>query len=121
MTYSIVARDEHSGALGVAVQSATFAVGPTVAWARPGVGAVATQAFADPAYGPRCLDALARGATANDALDLAVAADPAAALRQVSIIAADATTAVATGQMCVDHAGHLVGDGFVVAANMMSS
>jgi hypothetical protein len=61
MTYSVVARDPASGALGVAVQSCFFAVGAVVPWARPGVGAVATQAFADPAYGHRCLDALAAG------------------------------------------------------------
>jgi uncharacterized Ntn-hydrolase superfamily protein len=59
MTYSVVAHDPASGALGVAVQSCFLAVGAAVPWARPGVGAVATQAFTDPGYGPRCLEALA--------------------------------------------------------------
>ena len=58
MTYSIVARDMETGQLGVAVQSHWFAVGPIVPWARPGVGAVATQANADVSYGPRTLELL---------------------------------------------------------------
>ena len=59
MTYSIVARDPLTGELGVAVQTCMFAVGSIVPWARPGIGAVATQATAEPAYGSRCLDAMA--------------------------------------------------------------
>ena len=61
-TYSIVARDEDTGELGAAVQSHWFSVGSLVTWARPGVGAVATQSIVEPAYGPRLLDALAGGA-----------------------------------------------------------
>jgi uncharacterized Ntn-hydrolase superfamily protein len=87
MSYSIVARDPASGAIGVAVQSCFFGVGAVVPWARPGVGAVATQAFTDPAYGPRCLDALAAGVSAAEALDKASAADAAPFLRQVGVIA----------------------------------
>jgi uncharacterized Ntn-hydrolase superfamily protein len=121
VTYSIVARDDTSGELGVAVQSAMFAVGSTVPWVRPGVGAVATQAFGESAYGPRCLDGLAAGCTADEALAAAQADDPMAMLRQVGVVGADASSAAATGTLCVDHAGHLVGDGFAVQANMMSS
>ena len=121
MTYSIVARDPESGALGVAVQSCMFGVGAVVPWARPGVGAVATQAIVEPAYGPRCLDALATGASAAESLDKAVAVDPASFLRQVGVVGADSTVAVASGEGCVDHAGHVVGDGFAVQANMMAS
>ena len=65
-TYSIVARDPDSGELGVAVQSHWFGVGAVVAWARPGVGAVATQSVAEVAHGPNALDALARGLSAAD-------------------------------------------------------
>jgi uncharacterized Ntn-hydrolase superfamily protein len=61
VTYSIVARDAVTGDLGVAVQTCMFAVGSTVPWARPGIGAVATQAITEAAYGPRCLDQLAHG------------------------------------------------------------
>ena len=71
VTYSIVARDEVTGELGVAVKSCMFAVGSIVLWARPGVGAVVTQAIAEPAYGPWCLDELAARRTASDALAVA--------------------------------------------------
>jgi uncharacterized Ntn-hydrolase superfamily protein len=121
MTYSIVARDPATGALGVAVHSCFFAVGALVPWARPGVGVVASQAFTDPAYGPRCLEALAAGASAAEALDKATAADPAPALRQVGVVAADGSVAAHTGAGCIDHAGHLTGDGFAVQANMMAN
>jgi uncharacterized Ntn-hydrolase superfamily protein len=76
MTYSIVARDESTGELGVGVQTCCLAVGAIAPWARPGVGAVATQAFAERAYGPRCLDALEARRSAGDALAEARAADP---------------------------------------------
>ncbi len=121
MTYSIVARDPLTGALGVAVQTCMFAVGAAVPWARAGVGAVASQAISEPAYGPRCLEAIAAGSSAPEALDTARAADPAARLRQVGVVAADGSAAATTGEWCIDHAGHAVGDGFTVQANMMAS
>lgn len=121
MTYSIVARDPATGALGVAVQSGTFGAGAIVPWAQAGVGAVATQAFAEPAYGPRCLAALAAGAAAPAALEQATAADEAALVRQVGVVAAGGTVAARTGAWCIDHAGHARGDGFAVQANMMAS
>ncbi len=121
MTYSIVARDPDTGSLGVAVQSAMFGVGAWVPWAASGVGAVATQAIAEPAYGPRCLDALVAGASAPDALAVATAADPMPVLRQVGVVAGDGSVSAATGDLCIDHAGHLVGDGFAVQANMVAS
>jgi uncharacterized Ntn-hydrolase superfamily protein len=85
------------------------------------VGAVATQAFAQRAYGPRCLDALESGATAPEALAAAQAADPMNTLRQVGVVSADGSLAASTGSQCVDHAGDLTGDGFVVVANMVST
>jgi uncharacterized Ntn-hydrolase superfamily protein len=121
VTYSIVARDPESGALGVAVQTCMFAVGAVVPWARAGVGAVASQAIGEPAYGHRCLDAIESGASAAEALERAQAADPAALLRQVGVVAVDGTVAAATGEWCIDHAGHVLGDGFAVQANMMAS
>jgi uncharacterized Ntn-hydrolase superfamily protein len=121
VTYSIVARDEFTGELGVAVQSCMFAIGSVVPWAQPGVGAVATQAIVEPAYGPRCLERLAAGATANEALGLAQAVDPAVVLRQVGVVSADASVAAATGDLCIDHAGQTLGDGFVAVANMMAA
>jgi uncharacterized Ntn-hydrolase superfamily protein len=121
VTYSIVARDRATGQLGVAVQSAMFAVGSSVPWVRPGVGVVATQAIGEPAYGPRCLDALAAGSTAAEALAAAQEADAMAPLRQVGVVSADGGVASTTGALCIDHAGDITGDGFVVLANMMSS
>jgi uncharacterized Ntn-hydrolase superfamily protein len=121
MTYSIVARDPATGQLGVAVQTCYLGVGSIVPWARAGVGAVATQAIAERAYGPRCLDALASGADAGEALARARADDPGAELRQVAVVGADGSTAVATGGLCLDHAGDCAGDGWSVQANMMGS
>jgi len=121
VTLSIVARDPETGHLGVAMQTAMFAAGGVVPWARPGVGAVASQAISESAYGPRCLDALARGRTAAGALADAEAEDPMAVLRQVGVVGADGTVAATTGALCIEPAGHVVGDGFVVLGNMMSS
>jgi uncharacterized Ntn-hydrolase superfamily protein len=121
VTYSIVARDDATGALGVAVQTAMFAVGSIVPWVRAGVGAVATQAIGEPAYGPRCLDALAGGASASEALAAAQADDPMAEFRQVGVVGADGSVATVTGRLCIDHAGDVVGEGFAVQANMMST
>jgi uncharacterized Ntn-hydrolase superfamily protein len=121
VTFSIVARDSESRELGVAVSTAMFAAGPVVPWCRPGVGAVASQAIADPAYGPRCLDALASGSDAGAALAAAQELDPAAPLRQVAVVGSDGSVAVDTGALCIDHAGHQVGAGFTVQANMVAS
>jgi uncharacterized Ntn-hydrolase superfamily protein len=121
VTYSIVARDRVSGDLGVAVQSHWFSVGSVVPWARPGVGAVATQANAEIAYGPRALELLERGASASDALAALLADDAAAATRQVAIVDAGGSVAVHTGARCIRFAGHLVGEGVSCQANIMRS
>jgi uncharacterized Ntn-hydrolase superfamily protein len=120
-TYSIVARDPHTGELGVAVQSHWFAVGPIVPWVRPGVGAVATQSIAEPAYGPRALDGLAAGARAREALDELVGDDDLARFRQVAVVDAHGNVAAHTGEGCIAHAGHHEGHAFSVQANMMAS
>jgi len=121
MTYSIVARDDATGRLGVAVQSCMFAIGSSVPWARAGIGVVASQAMGDASSGARCLDALARGASARKALAGVLEEDSIAALRQVAVVAADGTVAARTGHFCIEHAGQAVGDGFAVAANMMTT
>jgi uncharacterized Ntn-hydrolase superfamily protein len=121
MTYSIVARDPETGELGVAVQSHWFSVGAIVPWARPGVGAVATQANAAVAYGPRALDALGRGETPSDALARLVAEDPQGASRQAAIIGADGAVAAHTGSACMRFAGDIQGDGVSCQANIMAS
>lgn len=120
-TYSIVARDAKSGELGVAVQSSYFSVGTDVSWADPGVGAIATQAIVEVAYGPRGLALLARGASAQDALGELVAQDPLAALRQVAIVDAEGRAAAHTGSACVSACAHAVGAGYSVQGNMLAS
>ncbi|HUB77130.1 MAG TPA: DUF1028 domain-containing protein [Solirubrobacteraceae bacterium] len=119
-TYSIVALDRATGELGVAVQSHWFSVGPVVPWARPGVGAVATQANAEIAYGPKALELLAAGASPQDALAQLLAADPAAATRQVAVVDAAGRVAVHTGEATIAHAGHATGDGVSCQANIMA-
>src|SRR6188508_3598350 len=91
-TYSIVAHDPASGDLGVAVQSHWFSVGSVVSWGEPGVGTVATQSIAEPAYGPRLLERLRDGQAPREALDELLAADVQSAVRQVAVV--DSTGAV---------------------------
>src|SRR3954462_4117339 len=120
-TYSIVARDPESGEVGVAVQSHWFSVGSVVSWARAGVGAVATQSIADPAYGPNALDLLEQGVSPQDALDRLKGEDEREAFRQVAVVDALGRVATHTGSSCIAYAGHESGDGFSVQANMMAS
>jgi uncharacterized Ntn-hydrolase superfamily protein len=121
VTYSIVARDPATGELGVAVQSHWFSVGSIVTWARPGVGAVATQANAEAAYGPRALSLLSEGVPAPDALARLVAEDPGGPSRQVAVLDAAGRVGVHTGPSCIAYAGHTTGDGVSCQANIMVS
>jgi uncharacterized Ntn-hydrolase superfamily protein len=118
-TYSIVARDPATGEMGVAVQSHWFSVGPIVAWAEAGVGAVATQSFVDPTYGKLGLELMRVGRSAPEALKGLLAADSGSAVRQVAMIDAQGRVAAHTGERCVAAAGHIVGENFSVQANMM--
>ena len=120
-TYSIVALDPDTGELGAAVQSHWFSVGSLCTWARPGVGAVATQSVVEPAHGPNALDRLAAGESAGDALEALLGADPLAAVRQVGIVDARGGVAVATGPDCIVHAGDAAGASWTCQANMMAS
>src|SRR5512132_772689 len=121
LTYSIAARDADSGELGVAVQSRAFACGAPVMWARPGVGAVATQAFGERSYGPLGLDLLAAGKTPEQALVALVTADEQSDVRQVAMVNADGAVAAHTGEACIADAGHQTGEGYSVQANIMRS
>ena len=118
-TYSIVARDPTTGDLGVAVQSHYFSVGSVVPWAEAGVGVVATQSFLNLAYGPEGLELMRSGRSAPEALAELVARDPEQDLRQVAMVDAFGSSAAHTGERCVAAAGHLVGDGYSVQANIM--
>ncbi len=119
MTYSIIARDPASGDLGCAVQSHFFSVGPVVPWGEAGVGIVASQAMAQPSYGPHGLDLMRRGESAADALRALLAIDPGAEQRQVAMLATTGEAAAHTGSRCIAEAGHHTGDGVSVQANMM--
>jgi uncharacterized Ntn-hydrolase superfamily protein len=118
-TYSIVAHDPHTGELGVAVQSHWFSVGPIVPWARPGVGAVATQANAEISYGPKALTLMSEGLDAHAALEQLVNEDPGAAGRQVAVVDARGRVAAHTGDSAIPHAGHVTGEGYSCQANIM--
>lgn len=119
MTYSIVARDASTGELGVAVQSHYFGVGSVVPWAEAGVGAVATQAFIEPSYGPLGLELLRAGQSSADVLKALLSKDPGAATRQVGIVDSIGRASAHTGALCVQEAGHRTSDGVAVQANMM--
>ena len=119
-TYSIVARDPETGELGAAVQSHWFSVGSLCVWARPAIGAVATQSVVEPAYGPDVLDKLADGIVAQQALGELLAADPLAAVRQVAAIDAHGGLSAHTGPDCIAHAGHVTGTDHSAQANMMA-
>jgi uncharacterized Ntn-hydrolase superfamily protein len=121
VTYSIVARDPDTGELGVAVETCNFAVGAGVPWALPGIGAVATQSFTDESYGALGLDLLAAGKSPEDTIAALVAGDRHEAHRQVGVVDASGRAAVHTGRYCIREAGHAVGHGVVVQANMMRS
>ena len=121
MTYSIVARDTTTGELGVAVQSHWFSVGTVVTWAEPGVGAVATQSFAERAYGPKGLALMRLGVDAQTALTALLSADDLRSRRQVAFVDASGAVAVHTGDACIAEAGHATGDGVSAQANMMRS
>ena len=118
-TFSIVARDAATGDLGVAVQSHWFGVGSSVPWAEPGVGAVATQSFVEPSYGALGLALMKAGKSAPDALKALLATDPDREVRQVAMVDAQGHAAAHTGTKCIQAAGHEVGDGFTVEANLM--
>lgn len=120
MTFSIVALDPATGDLGVAVQSKFLAVGAVVPWATAGVGAVATQSFANVGYGPGGLALLANGVSASDSLAQLVAADALRDQRQAGIVDAHGGSATFTGQQCFAWAGGRTGDGYAAQGNILA-
>ncbi len=119
-TFSIVARDPATGDLGVAVASKFLAVGAVVPWLRASVGAIATQAHANVAYGPDGLAMIESGLTAQEALDRLVAADGERDLRQAGIVDSNGNAASWTGPSCSDWAGSHTGDGFCCQGNILT-
>jgi uncharacterized Ntn-hydrolase superfamily protein len=118
-TFSIVGFDAATGDLGVAVQSKFFAVGAVVPYAKTGVGAIATQAFANTTFGPRGLELLAKGLHARAVLDSLLAGDPQREQRQVGVVDARGNSSVHTGKECLVWAGHLSGENFTAQGNIL--
>lgn len=118
-TFSIVCRDAATGEMGVAVQSHWFSVGTSVSWAEAGVGAVATQSFTNKSFGPRGLELMRKGMTAQQALDELLIDDAGREVRQVGIIDSKGNVANHTGKNCIDYASDIKGDNFSVQSNMM--
>jgi len=120
MTWSIVARDPETGALAAAVATRFFAVGALCPHIAPGVGAVCTQALINPLYGPAALDLLRAGLAPAEVVARVIDKDPGAAMRQLHLVDARGRVAQHTGPSCVDWCGHIAGDGFSVAGNMLA-
>jgi uncharacterized Ntn-hydrolase superfamily protein len=118
-TYSIVARDPATGQLGAGVQSHWFSVGSSVIWAEPGIGAVATQSFVDPSYGPLGLQLMRAGKDASQALEALLTVDEHANVRQVGMVDANGVVANHTGDMAIAEHCDIVGDNYAVQANLM--
>jgi uncharacterized Ntn-hydrolase superfamily protein len=118
-TYSIVARDPETGQLGVAVQTHQMSVGTLVSWLLPGIGALATQALVNVSYGPLGLAMLREGVPAPKVVEALVASDEEAHSRQVAVVDSQARVGAWTGDNCIAEAGHIIGEGYSVQANMM--
>ena len=119
-TFSIVGYDPETGALGVAVQSKFFAVGSVVPWAEAGVGAIATQSYANTTYGPNGLKHLKSGLSAKQTLERLVADDPGRAKRQVGIVDAKGNVANYTGDECNEWAGAVSGKHYTAQGNILA-
>ncbi len=120
-TFSIVAFDPATGDLGIAVQSKFIAVGAVVPWAKAGVGAIATQSYANTAYGPDGLALLEKGLSAQETIERLTAADEERALRQVGIVSARGDAATFTGEECHPWAGGVTGEGYCCQGNILVS
>lgn len=120
-TYSIVARDTETGQLGVAVQTHQMGVGRVVPWLLPGIGALATQSVANVSFGPMGLAMLQEKVPAPKVIEALVASDKEAHKRQVAVVDAEGGAAAWTGDNCIPEAGHHIGDGYSVQANMMTN
>ena len=118
-TFSIVAFDPDTEALGVAVQSKFLAVGSIVPWARAGVGAVATQAMANFSYGPRGLDLMSRGKSAEETIQALISADDEREHRQLGVVDAEGRAATFTGGECFEWAGGVTGEHYAAQGNIL--
>jgi uncharacterized Ntn-hydrolase superfamily protein len=118
-TFSIIAFDPETDSLGVAVQSKFLAVGSVVPWARAGVGAVATQAMANYNYGPRGLDLMSEGRSADETVEALTSSDEDREHRQVGVVDAQGRAATFTGSECFDWAGGVTGEYYSAQGNIL--
>ncbi|MFQ6089266.1 MAG: DUF1028 domain-containing protein [Candidatus Methanofastidiosia archaeon] len=121
MTFSTVAYEGETGDFGVAVQSKFISVGALVPWAKAKVGAVATQALANLSYGPKGLELLEKGHSAERVLKKLLEGDEMREHRQVGIVDSEGNAASFTGKECLDFAGHIIGENFCVQGNILVS
>jgi uncharacterized Ntn-hydrolase superfamily protein len=121
MTWSIIARDPSTGAFGVAIATRFFAVGALCPHAASGVGALSTQALVNPHYGAQGLALLRAGTPAAEVVQRLIAPDEGRDQRQLHVIDAKGRIGQHTGSSCVEWAGHVAGEGFSVAGNMLSN
>ncbi|MUV36615.1 hypothetical protein JNUCC1_00418 [Lentibacillus sp. JNUCC-1] len=119
MTFSIAGYDPETGELGVAVQSKFLGVGSVVPWAKSGVGAVATQSYANPAYGPMGLDLLEQDKSAQETIDILTSQDEGRAYRQVGIVDSNGNAATFTGEHCYNWAGGRTGKHYAAQGNIL--
>ena len=118
-TYSIVACDLEAKQWGVAVQSKFLAVGSVVPWAEPGVGAIATQAYANPSYGPTGLALLREGLGASEVVERLTSEDEGRDERQLGVVDGQGAAASWTGPGCNEWAGHRTGPGYAAQGNIL--
>jgi uncharacterized Ntn-hydrolase superfamily protein len=118
-TYSIAACDLEARQWGVAVQSKFLSVGSVVPWAEPEVGAIATQAYANPSYGPNGLALLREGLAASEVVERLTAEDEGRAERQLGVVDAEGRSASFTGPECNEWAGHKTGPGYAAQGNIL--
>lgn len=120
MTWSITAKDPATGGFGVAVTTKFFGVGAICPFAAAGIGAISTQAFVNPTFGPRGLRLLAEGLSAEQVLHCLIESDEGREHRQLHLIDSQGRVAARTGDECIDWNGHRLGEGFSVAGNMLA-
>src|SRR3954469_8067140 len=118
-TYSIAACDLEEGQWGVATQSKFLSVGSVVPWAEPGVGAIATQAYANPRYGPQGLDLLREGLSAEEVVERLTTADDGRDHRQLGVVDGQGRSASYTGAECLDWAGGRTGERYAAQGNIL--
>jgi uncharacterized Ntn-hydrolase superfamily protein len=119
MTFSIVGFDPIEKEWGIAVQSKFLGVGAIVPWAKSGAGAIATQSYANTVYGPKALELMEQGKSAQETLDQLLKDDPEKERRQVGLIDTNGNTATFTGKECFNWAGGITGPNFTAQGNIL--